>query len=262
MGTFQSITRSELVSIIDEFQRNNRVIRSNIFSLVDSSDYSVMCGKGTVLFRVPEFNYHRLFVLSTDLEELSSMLKSLDTEYVINIPSKKGIDDWAGVLEGSGFKHYTTYSRYLNLEVPNMEKRSTSTGSFAKSEELQQVLDLLYRSFPPYAAHLPDKEELESMIDEERVITDYGKDGKVCGVNIFTITGPTAYGNVWVDEGERGLEILFDMFNVFIDKGIKRFVFWVRDGNKNVIKLHKMLGAKPDGLKDYTFVKNIKICEP
>ena len=252
---FQKTTRDELKKIIEIFQCNNHVVLSNFFGLSKCSDYFLMQGEGTVIYAVPEHDYYRLYVLSSNTDELTSMLKTIDIECVINIPTKKPIDEWNKILLESGFEYYSTYSHYTNMEVPKMEKRITSTGVFAKRNDIQQVYDLLYRSFPIYAAHLPNKEELATMIDENRVIADY-KDGKICGVNIFTITGVTGYGNAWVDEGERGLEIFFDMFNEFIDKGVKRFVFWVRDGNKNVIKMHKIMGAKPDGLKDYTFVKN------
>ena len=255
---FKKVSFDELTQIIEKFQSQNRTIFSNFFGLTSNFNYGVMCGKETVLYSIPEYDYHRLYALCSNKVELITMLKSLDTEYVINIPTKKGIDDWNSILLDSGFEHYVTYSHYLNLTIPTMEKRETSTGTFAKPSELQQVFNLLYRNFSRYASHLPIKEELAKMIEENRVITDYDEDGKVCGVNIFTITGSTAYGNAWVDEGSRGLEIFFDMFNIFIDKGVKRFVFWIRDGNKKVIKMHQLMGAKPDGLKDYTYVKNIK----
>lgn len=255
---FNKISRDELAQIIEIFQSKKKVVLSNFFGLAYNSEYSVMCGEETILFRLPENDCHRLFTLCSNPEELMTMLKSLDSKYVINIPTKKEIDDWNNILVGSGFEHYATYSHYMNLTVPTMGKRETSTGTFAKPSESQQVYDLLYRNFPIYAAHLPNKEELAKMIEEKRVIADYDESGEICGVNIFTITGSTAYGNAWVDEGTRGLEIFFDMFNIFIDRGIKRFVFWIRDGNKKVIKMHKMMGAKPDGLKDYTYVKNIK----
>lgn len=256
--TFEQISRIDLVKILDDFQSNNKLVFSNFFGLSEKKDYSIMQGERTLLLCVPEFDYHRIYVLSADKEELSAMLKTLDSEYVINIPTKKEIEEWDRLLKESGFEHYVTYSHYLNMAIPNMKKKKTSTGTFARPHELQQVYDLLYRNFSTYASHLPDKEELAEMIAGNRVIADYDEKGLVCGVNIFTITGSTAYGNAWVDEGEKGLDIFIDMFNIFIDKGVKRFVFWVRDGNKNVIKMHKIMGAKPDGLKDYTYIKNKK----
>lgn len=255
---FKQITRAELIKVLDDFQSQNKIILSNFFGLSDGLNYDLMQGEGTLILRVAEFDYHRIFVLCANTTGLLDLLKSLDTEYVINIPSKKGIDNWCGLLENGGFEHYATYSHYLNLAVPGMKKRQTSTGEFAKINELQQIYDLLYRSFTTYASHLPSKEELSEMILNNRMFVDHDDKGYVCGVNIFTITGTNAYGNAWVDEGERGLDIFIDMFNLFIDKGVKRFVFWVKDGNNKVIKMHKIMGAKPDGLKDYTYIKNKK----
>ncbi len=252
---FKKVSNAELASKIEDFKFNGKVIFTNSFGLDSKCCYEMMLREHTLLYRLPENNYYRLYLVSSDQEELLSILKSLESNYVINIPTKKSIDDWDKVLTESGFEYYTTYSHYLNLTIPTMEKKVTATCAFAKPHELRQVYDLLYRNFPIYAAHLPNEEELTKMIEENRVIADYDENGIVCGVNIFTITGTTAYGNGWVDEGEGGLEIFLNMFNIFIDNGIKRFVFWVRDGNKRVIKMHKLMGANPDGLKDYTYIK-------
>ena len=39
-------------------------------------------------------------------------------------------------------------------------------------------------------------------------------------------------------------------------KNISYAYFWVNSTNTNVKKIHELLGAVPDGLKDYTFIKN------
>jgi hypothetical protein len=116
----------------------------------------------------------------------------------------------------------------------------------------------LTETFSPYTGHLPSKRELEEMIANQQVMIDKFSDGRVCGVNIHTITGVTGYGNAWVDKGEHAVELLLDMYNEMIDKGVKRHVFWVNDANIGVAKMHIKMGAKPDGLKDYTYIKNKK----
>jgi disulfide oxidoreductase YuzD len=255
---FKKISRGELAEMIEGFQSSCKILLTNFFGLSNDIEYEVLCGEKTILFRIPENDYFRLYILCADIPELVSFLKCIECECVINIPTKKSIEEWDNALIEGGFEYYTTYSHYLNMTIPSMEKKDTSTIVYAKLADVQQVYDLLYRNFPIYAAHLPSMSELEEMIKENRVIADYDKLGNVCGVNIYTITGTTAYGNGWVDEGDCGLGIFLDMFDVFVEKGVKRFVFWVRDDNKKVIKMHKMMGANPDGLKDYTYVKNAK----
>lgn len=249
----------KVVDIVNSFQDNHKkLLYNNFYGIQKNKEYDVLQGDHTLLLRIAEYNYYRLFVMSADKIELISFLKQLELQgYVINIPTKQSIEDWEEVLINGGFSHYTTYSHYCNNAIATMKKVPTTLNQYANIQDLEDVHNVLFRNFTTYASHLPSDDELIEMIKGNRVFVNRDSQGKVCGVNIYTITGKTAYGNAWVDEGGRGLELMFDMLNCFIDHDVKRYVFWVRDDNKNVIKMHKMLGGVTDGLKDYTYLKNI-----
>lgn len=244
--------------LIDDWKVDHKPVLSNYYGLAMGFDYDYQIADSTIVVRKKEGDFYRLFVLSTDAAELTTMLSSLQEEYVINIPSRKPIDDWQAVMKDSGFGYYSTYSRYCNTKIATMKKHKTTLNILATVEDTDEIYQLLTETFSPYTGHLPSKKELEDMILNQQVLIDKFSDGRVCGVNIHTITGVTGYGNAWVDKGEHAVELLLDMYNEMIEKGVKRHVFWVNDSNIGVAKMHIKMGAKPDGLKDYTYIKNKK----
>lgn len=244
--------------LIDDWKVEHKPILSNYYGLTAGFDYDYLIENRTIVVRKKEGEFFRLFVQTTNASTLASILGSLQEEYVINIPSRKPIDDWEELMKQCGFEYYSTYSRYCNTKIATMKKHKTTLNIHATIENAEEIYQLLTETFSPYTGHLPSKEELEEMILNQQVLVDKYSDGHVCGVNIHTITGVTGYGNAWVDKGEHAVELLLDMYNEMIEKGVKRHVFWVNDSNIGVAKMHIKMGAKPDGLKDYTYIKNKK----
>lgn len=250
---FSPIFYHELLRIVAYFNKTHKILYSNFYGLNNNTcEYFIT--DSCLLIRYKEFDFYRLYVISNDAEQLKSTLSQLaNQEYVINIPSKKGIDEWLGILNYSGFRYYETYSRYYRKVKDR--KYDVNGIVFAKSSELNDIARLIYNNFSKYTDHLPSLEELQTMIEKEQVLVDHDANGIVCGVNIFTISGSTVYGNAWIDKGENAINLYLASKNVWADKGVKHNYFWVRDSNTKVLKMHIRLGAKADGLKDYTFIK-------
>lgn len=258
-NAFQTVDIESLKKIINNWQENNKPILSNFYGVDEEGVYDVMEGSKTLILRKHEADFYRIYIMSADRSELTTMLSDLDgVDYVINIPSRKPIDDWDELLKQCGFTYYETYSRICNPKVATMKKRDTATGEYAKESDLDDIINLLSENFSLYTAHLPSRESMLQLIREHQIFVDRYPDGKVCGVNIFNVKGPVGYGIAWIDKGEHGLDLQFDMFNHFIDSGVKRLVGWVRDSNTKVVKTHLRMGAVCDGLKDYTYTKLVK----
>ena len=251
-------SKEAIEKLVDDWKVNHKPILSNYYGLTSGYDYEYLLKDSSIVVRKKEGDFYRLFVLSTNPEELYGLLSPLEDENVINIPSRKPIDDWEVVMKNSGFEYYSTYSRYCNTKIASMKKHKTTLNIHANLEHTDDIYQLLTETFSPYTGHLPNKRELEEMIANQQVMIDKFPDGRVSGVNIHTITGVTGYGNAWVDKGEHAVELLLDMYNEMIEKGVKRHVFWVNDANIGVAKMHIKMGAKLDGLKDYTYIKNKK----
>ena len=235
-----------------ELMKKGKLLFNNYFGLAQDEHIEVESALNTLLIRKKEFDFYRLYVISRDEDELESLLSSLKGDvYAINIPSKTSIDNWDNLLTRTGFSFLDVYSRYYNN---NIRSFPSSIDTFAREEDLDDIASLLYNNFSLYTDHLPERDELSRMIANKQIITDY-KDGKVCGVLIYTIMGNKGYQNAWIDFGDNALALLFKVKSIFIENGIKYCYYWIKDSNTPVIKIHAMMGGKPDGLKDYTYLK-------
>lgn len=249
---FISCTADEIRAAASALMKKRRMLFNNYFGADADDSCEMAVFDHTLLIRKKEFHFYRLFIQSIDKDELRARLTALHgAEYVVNIPSKKPVDEWNRLLLDCGFTSLDTYSRYYNDSIRTFP---TNINTFAKEEEIDDIAELLYSNFSLYTDHLPSKCELHAMVINHQIITDH-KDGKLCGAMIFTIKGEKAYQNAWIDKGDNGLAILLKAKSLFIEKGIKYCYYWIKDTNIPVIKMHKLLGGKPDGLKDFNFLK-------
>ncbi len=249
-------SKAAIEKLIDDWKVKHKPVLSNYYGLEEGYEYDYQMSDSFVIIRKKEGDFYRLYVLTTDVADVSIRLTILTgKDYVINIPSRKPIDDWDGLLQKCGFDYYETYSRICNPKVATMKKRPTAIEEFAKPSDLDDIIELLSENFSPYTAHLPSREKMMQLIEKKRIYVDRYENGRVCGVNIFDIKSSAGYGMAWLDKGKYGLDLQLNMFNYFIDCGVKRLVGWVRDTNEKVVKMHLRMGAVRDGLKDYTYTK-------
>lgn len=252
MLLFVIIDKENLYKKIAEWKNLHKAVMNNYYGVDDDSFYEICETEHSLLIRKKEFHFYRLYVLTDDVNDLENSLKNLTgSEYAINSPSKTPIDNWDVLLRNSGFEFLDVYSRYYNNSIRTFP---TEIDTFAEYDEIGDIASLLYANFSLYTDHLPSKKELEQMVANRQIITDH-KDGKVCGVLIYSVIGNKGYQNAWIDTGGNGLGLLFKVKSIFIEKGIKYCYYWIKDTNTPVIKMHTMMGGKTDGLKDYNYLK-------
>lgn len=250
---FRTIKSDSLREEISSILSGKKVSLSNFFYKVDGDACEICTGKDTVLIRVPEYDFYRLFVQTADINELVTMFKELEkNKYVINIPSKKPIDDWSPVFDQSGFNNIGIYNRYYTTKV---KYRKSGAGDFAKPEDLAVIDNLLKGHFSLYTDHLPTLNQLKSMIDNNQVLVSKDESDEIKGVLIYTLEGKKCYFNAWIDFSGKGLFLLYKGYNIAAEHNINYVYYWVNSTNYDVINLHKMMGAVPDGLTDYTYLK-------
>ena len=250
---FQDITLAEILSKRGSLKEQGKLLFSNFFGLSDDKHYEMCESAHSLLVRYREHDFYRISAISIDLEDLKGLFNELDDQtYVLNIPSKKDISEQMTFLKGCGFSLNGIYNRYYNK---NIIKRECQDAVFAQKEDYDEIKSLLYDNFSSYTDHLPEEDDILSMIENQQVIVNRYENGKVGGLVICTIEDKSAYINVWIDKTGNGIALMFQTYNIIESKGISYAYLWIRSDNKNVIVLHKMMGAKPDGLVDYTFVK-------
>lgn len=250
---FDSISSPSLMSRVTTLKSSSQVSFANYYGMNDSDECEYFQASHTILIRKKEQDFFRLYIVSTDDNELMQLVSQLDSnKYVLNLPSKGDVTEQKEFLIKAGFSFIGAYNRYYNNHIIN---RDCDEEEFADENDFEEVKQLLYDNFSFYTDHLPSENELQSMIRNHNVIVNRFDDGKVGGFVIHTIEGKKAYINAWLDKTGNGLRLMFQTYNVIERQGIKYAYLWINAQNRNVIVLHKMMGAKPDGLADYSFIK-------
>ena len=113
---FISVKSENLREEISSVLGGKKILLSNFFYKVDTEFCDIYKGDNTVIIRVPEYDFYRMFVQTADVEELVTLLKELKkNKYVINIPSKKPIDEWKMVFEKADFKNIGIYNTHATV---------------------------------------------------------------------------------------------------------------------------------------------------
>jgi hypothetical protein len=209
----------------------------------------------TFILAKPVGDFYRLFLSSDDREDALTLLKSMEGVNVINFPSKKDISEWQQFMADAGYKNIGIYERYYYTKF--RPGGSLDQIKFAQPGQAEKIYDLLYgyEGFSPYTDYLPSKDEIDQLIKDEFVIVNE-LSGEVVGTHFFSIEGKKCYLRMWVDRSPRdGFKLVFNMHTIMREKGITYAYLWVNSENEKVKAIHRFLGAKPDGLKDYTFFK-------
>lgn len=237
-------------AILRAFSLNPRY--SNFYGcrLEEGDDYIET--ESSLILRKKEGDFYRIYVMSVSEAEVIDMLKKLPGVNVLNIPAKNDIPEWKAIMLSAGFDPIGIYERYYYKKVK--ERKNARGINYATPEHVEAIYALFRNHFSLYTDYLPTKDELAGLVNQGNVIVNYSE-GEVCGAFVYETEGRKCYLRAWYDRGENGLKLLFDVYGIMYLKHISYAYFWVNSTNTNVKKIHELLGAVPDGLKDYTFIK-------
>lgn len=206
----------------------------------------------SLVLRKKEKGFYRIYIMSISQKDVVDILKKIPDVNIFNIPTKDDISIWCDLLEQAGYENISMYERYYYKKVK--VRKNIQEINYAKPNHLDVIYSLFHSHFSLYTDYLPTREELADLIDRGYVIVNY-LDGDICGAFVYNLEGRKCYLRAWYDKSENGLKLLFDIYCIMHSKNISYAYFWVNSINTNVKKIHELLGAVPDGLKDYTFKK-------
>lgn len=268
---FEQINYEGVIAQVASFLKGGRPCLSNYFGVSREYDYELYFSASSLIVKQINGQFSRLYFMSRDVNDLSGLLNSLDDcTYVFNIPSKNGLEVWSPLLNKIPFELYGKYYRYYNKGIVSansllhsianedaiIEAEGFKLCKPADVSDFEAIKKMLFDTFDIYTDHLPSDSQLMKMIEEKRIFVNRRPDDGICGLAAFETTGKKCYQNFWVDNNELGLYLMRGIYEQMIENNISITDFWVADWNKSVIKLHKMLGAVPDGMIDVTYIAN------
>jgi len=250
MINFLKTTDAKLKMIIDNhFIRD---LKFNNYFGVEFYNFEYFSTNKTLVLRKPFDSFYRVYIMSECEFDLLSVLSNLDSFHVINIPSRRSIIDWDKVLQKANFKCHAVYERLIKKTT---EKRGDFIPCYATIDELNEIDQILNSTFSPITAWLPSKAELISLIQQNKILVDRDDFG-VSGLLVFLIENKKVYLKAWANVRGIGLSLLLNVFNLMADIGIQNSYLWTNSENKRAKNIYSILDFMPDGLKDYTYLKN------
>jgi hypothetical protein len=231
--------------------------QSKIFYLLESESFFLI---------IENDSFCNLFFISTSDSQLSkdlSVLKKLidSKPIVVDIVTKDVFPKEKKVFEENDFNNYTSLVRMSRLKYDsNTQTESNPNIFFAKSEQVEEILVLLYTNFDQKAEQLPDKVQVLEWISNNCIYT-YMYEGKIIGLIIFEIIGITLFLRYWfVNSSFRDRKIGSELFSYFLYAGkeTKRQLFWVLQSNENAIKRYKHFGFQAENMFNFVMINKNK----
>ena len=247
---FKQIPEEQVCDLINKHMFG-RPFFNNYFG-IDLSSVDVFEKDYILLIRKKCEGFYRIYALVQTEELFVELLDKLPKDYVLNIPTRKDISMLDKLFINHGWKRVAVYNRYSNKRI---KKRNAFIPNFAAPVELDLIYDMLYQNFSSITGYLPTREELKVMIDQNNILVDRNESNVICGIIGYRIDKNKCYLPFWIDKEGNGLNLLFSVYNIAIDNGVKLIYFWVNDINVDTIRIHTLLGATKDGLTDYIYMK-------
>jgi len=235
---------------------SRRTVLSNYFGQTFEENDKYSETNSTFVLAKPVRDFNRIYVASNDKKELVEILSNLEGTNVINFPSKGDIHDIEAIMAESGYEQIGVYERFV-YNVKNLTSDDDiSEIEFAETADEKDIYNLYssWKDFNPYTDYLPTHEELKIFIENKSVIINKQNE-KITGVNICSIIAAVMHLRLIIDLNGGGINLMNAMFDLARKNGIKRCQWWVNSQNARAISFYRKLGATPDGLKDYAFIK-------
>ena len=202
------------------------------------------------------YDFWRCYFYIQDIAKVNWAIfkeKTLITEIVVR---KSKIEKWKSILEvfekNGAFIIYDAYMRFAK-ELPETTFKNLDFSNIQTSQEedLVDIQQLIETNFNSYSDKIPSVDELKLLTKSTFLIKEKGE------IVAFFITekkGTTLEFRYWlVLEQYRGRRYGERLINRVLthDPEIRRVTSWVSQKNKSVIRAHKKLGFKEDGLINY-----------
>jgi len=236
---------------------SRRIALFNYFGQTIEKDDKYFETNDTFILAKPVRDFHRIYVASNDKKELVEILSNLEGTNVINFPTKGDIRDVEAIMTESGFEQISVFDSFLlNVEKLEFSTVDISTITVATEQDVDEIYNLYssWKDFNPYIDWLLTHKELKELVGNKTVLINK-QDGKILGTTIFSINKKIFRWHLLIDLSGNAIKLVAAMLVIARENGTKFFRSWVNILNEKSNKFNTRLGAIPDGLRDYTYIK-------
>lgn len=199
------------------------------------------------------YKFYYLVDSLADLKNLDAFFRLINEPIVAEVISKDIISD--DFFKGINFEPYKVYSRYKCMP----KNKTTTDIETANLNDVSEILSILNEYFDPLSDHIPDCDEITNLIKKQSIFV-IRRDGIIAGVAIYELKQKICYFRLNCVRKEFQNGFIGYKLGIAVTRSLDVDVFytWIDDSNARAIRLDASWGFKPDGLKDYIFIKNEK----
>ncbi len=206
----------------------------------------------------------RLYFATVDADDLAGNLKMflpfVKRPIAVDIYKNQFNTDQFECLEKIftkvGFKHYATQFRLLKVVNTN-RYNAIDPKWFAKEEECDEIMEIIYGSLDYLCDQLPERDEMLQHIKNKEVLV-YRRDGVISSVLVGILRPAVAEWTVRVTRPEYRMSedgLLLRKARDEYTKDVRRQINYAR--KKRLLRIYMgESGAKPDGFENHVFVLN------
>lgn len=251
------------VKITELKKKNSNSFSSNYFLNPLNDEIQILENENAILFLTKDKDIYRTYFAYNDLNSFENLLLKLpkDIKISLEILSKKEVEKELFDCLNKYLLFETAYERYrckcTNLRI--FQKININNIQTAKEEDLEQIDLLLNETFNHHTSHLPTKEELMKLINNQNIIISK-TDDKITSLIVYKKVGNNINFDQLINKDNQPLKMMYILdclYSILKEQEYNEVFLWVDTlYNKDVVKLHKLYGYKSDLLKDYYFINN------
>lgn len=254
------VNAEELTKAIDQIRHGGSgELRSNyFFGALRVAEIPLWATPGSLVFLDREHDFHRVYFLARDLEQLSTTLRGiaerpLVADYVTQGQDSQPID---AAFDAAGFAKVATYQRMTN---PNLTvRKAASQVTYAEEHETVPLYEQLCRDFNVRLDHIPPPDRFAELVRRRQVLVH--RAGEVIdGYVVYQLHGRKAHLNYWFSRPGSpptvAIKLVADFLTDVTAKGITKSFLWVETDKQGIIRLYKNIGYVADGLITHVYVE-------
>lgn len=243
----------------------------NNFRRGDSTVFETYQGDNTIIFvyddriEAADMIIKRGYFISSDLKELSGLLKTIPDHIVMDYITKEE-KELSEVMLAAGFQEYAVFVRVSkNYKVADKksDKRkeiamdsiyNEKYGYWATEEDIDDILKKMKEVFDPYTYHLCTRDELKEFVQKKWCII-HREDGDIVSITMFKLEGVKRYGYYMYNQGS--IDVLYSLQRKVLKldekNGITYFYGWMDKNNKKAKIVNSFYSIEPDGVYDVIY---------
>mgnify|MGYP004624251357 CR=1 FL=1 len=239
---------------------------SNIIFLKFPNKYwNVYESEKSIVIIVTEQDIKRITFYTVDFEDLKIVIQSIKGNKVLEVVSK---DKYymSMEIEMLGFKKAISQIRVSSKDISAVfnsnssviKYYNSSVGITADDSDLEQINQILWRTFDTRSSHLKSKSELLEQIKEKEFYIYKNSNNKIEMLIQYISSPKCFYFNQVINMGDKCLfhALTLNLLKRYYDQGGKYAYAWVNEGNIASFKYFEKYTLVEDGIYNSVYFMN------